>query len=92
MSRHLRQEIDTSEIQERIRSNARESMNEAQKEYYLREQLKAIKKELGDDDTEEIETMREKLKTLPVSNATKKEIMRQINRLEKTHLILSKPQ
>ncbi len=81
---HLKHEIDTSEIQERIRASARESMNEAQKEYYLREQLKAIKKELGDDDTEEIESMRSKLKALPVSETTKKEIIRQINRLEKT--------
>lgn len=81
---HLRHEIDTSEIQERIRASARESMNEAQKEYYLREQLKAIKKELGDDDTEEIESMRTKLKTMPLSESTKKEIVRQINRLEKT--------
>ncbi len=81
---HLRHEIDTSEIQERIRTSARESMNEAQKEYYLREQLKAIKKELGDDDTEEIEQMRIKIKTLPVAESTKKEIVRQINRLEKT--------
>ena len=81
---HLRHEIDTSEIQERIRASARESMNEAQKEYYLREQLKAIKKELGDDDSEEIELMRTKLETLPISDSTKKEIIRQINRLEKT--------
>jgi ATP-dependent Lon protease len=81
---HLRHEIDTSEIQERIRASARESMNEAQKEYYLREQLKAIKKELGDDDMEEIEAMRTKLTNLPVSESTKKEILRQINRLEKT--------
>jgi ATP-dependent Lon protease len=84
LANHLRHEIDTSEIQERIRANARESMNEAQKEYYLREQLKAIKKELGDDDAEEIELMREKLKTLPISDATRKEIARQLNRLEKT--------
>jgi len=84
LANQLRHEIDTSEIQERIRTRARESMNEAQKEYYLREQLKAIKKELGEDDVEEIESMRTKLKELPVSESTKKEILRQINRLEKT--------
>lgn len=84
LASHLRYEIDTSEIQERIRTHAREAMNEAQKEYYLREQLKAIKKELGDDDGEEIDSMREKLKAMPVSESTKKEILRQINRLEKT--------
>jgi ATP-dependent Lon protease len=59
-------------------------MNEAQKEYYLREQLKAIKRELGDDESEEIDMMREKLNSLPMPEATRKEIARQLNRLERT--------
>ncbi len=80
----LNSEIEVAEIQEKIRSNARESMNKSQKEFYLREQLKAIKQELGEDDLEEIDSMREKLKTLDVPEITKKEIGRQINRLERT--------
>ncbi|HEV2917323.1 MAG TPA: endopeptidase La [Candidatus Babeliales bacterium] len=84
LCRHLRQEIDATEIQEKIRASARESMNEAQKEYYLREQLKAIKRELGDDEAEEMEAMREKLQILPLPDATRKEISRQISRLERT--------
>ena len=44
-------------MQEKIRNNARDSMNKAQKEFYLREQLRAIKKELGEDDLEEIDWM-----------------------------------
>jgi ATP-dependent Lon protease len=84
LCRYLRQEIDATEVQEKIRASARESMNEAQKEYYLREQLKAIKRELGDDDSEEIDAMHEKLKLLTMSDATRKEISRQISRLERT--------
>lgn len=84
LHQHLYKEIEVAEIQERIRNNARESMNKSQKEFYLREQLKAIKKELGEDDTEEIDQMREQLEHLPVSEETKKEIERQVNRLEKT--------
>lgn len=81
--RELSRELEVSEVQEKIRNQARESMNQSQKEYYLREQLKAIKKELGDDDTEEIESMREKLKALPIAEDVIAEITRQINRLEK---------
>ena len=81
---HLTKEIEVTETQERIRNKARDSMNKAQKEFYLREQLKAIKQELGEDDVEELESMREKLLLLDVSDEIKAEINRQINRLEKT--------
>lgn len=79
----LAREIEVSEVQERVRNHARDSMNKSQKEYYLREQLKAIKKELGDDDHQEIEQMRQKLEKLKLSEDTHKEIERQLNRLEK---------
>ena len=81
---YLYQEVEVAEIQEKIRSNAREAMNRAQKEYYLREQLKAIKQELGEDDLEEIELMHEKLDALPVTTEVKEEVKRQIHRLERT--------
>lgn len=81
---HLHKEIEVAEMQERIRNNARESMNKSQKEFYLREQLKAIKKELGEDDVEEIEEMRTKLEVMNIPEETRKEIVRQISRLEKT--------
>ncbi len=81
---YLQKEIEIAEVQEKVRSNARESMNQSQKEFYLREQLKAIKKELGDDDGEEIDQMREKLEVLNASDEIKEEINRHINRLEKT--------
>jgi len=81
---HLNQEIEVAEIQEKIRSNARDAMNRAQKEYYLREQMRAIKQELGEDDLEEIEEMYEKLEALPVADEIKEEIKRQISRLERT--------
>jgi len=82
--KHLYKEVEVAEIQERIKNHARESMNQSQKEFYLREQLRAIKKELGEDDAEEIELMREQLEQLNLKEETKKEIVRQINRLERT--------
>ncbi|MCF7900010.1 endopeptidase La [Candidatus Babeliales bacterium] len=80
----LNKEVEVAETQERIRSRARDSMNKAQKEFYLREQLKAIKHELGEDDLEEIEKMRDKLLELKLSEEVNSEVLRQINRLEKT--------
>ncbi|MGA9530786.1 MAG: endopeptidase La [Candidatus Babeliales bacterium] len=81
---HLYREIKESELQEKIKNDARESMNKSQKEYYLREQLRAIKKELGEDDDNDVQDMLDKLATLPIEEDTKAEIRRQINRLDKT--------
>lgn len=80
----MAKEIEVAQMQEKIRARARESMNDSQKEYYLREQLKAIKKELGDDDAEDIEQMYAKLEQLQASEEIKKEVRRQISRLERT--------
>jgi len=80
----LNKEVEVNQMQEKIKNNARESINNSQKEFYLREQLKAIKKELGEDNIKEIDDLREKLATLPVSDETKKEIGRQVTRLEHT--------
>lgn len=80
----LANELEAAEIQEKIRNNARESMNKSQKEFYLREQLRAIKQELGEDDAEDIEEMRQKFAQLDANDEVKGEIKRQINRLERT--------
>ncbi|NBP01619.1 MAG: endopeptidase La [Proteobacteria bacterium] len=80
----LNKEVEVAETQERIRSRARDSMNKAQKEFYLREQLKAIKVELGEDDVEEIDKMRKKLDELKLEPEIHEEIKRQISRLDKT--------
>lgn len=80
---YLSKEIELAEMQEKIRNNARDSMNKSQKEYYLREQLRAIKKELGDDDPEEIDALYVKLEALTTTQEVKSEIKRQIKRLEK---------
>lgn len=80
----LSRELEVAEVQERIKNRARESMNKSQKEFYLREQMKAIKKELGEDDLEELEAMRGKLAQLDLPKEAYTEVMRQINRLERT--------
>ena len=82
--RYLAKEMEVADMQEKIRNNARDSMNKAQKEFYLREQMRAIKKELGEDDLEEIDAMRTKLEKLAAPEEVKVEVRRHVNRLEKT--------
>ena len=80
----LAKEMEMADMQEKIRNSARDSMNKAQKEFYLREQMRAIKKELGEDDLEELDVMRERLEKLAAPEEVKTEVRRHINRLEKT--------
>jgi ATP-dependent Lon protease len=84
ISQFLFQEYEIAEVQEQIKNNARESMNKSQKEFYLREQLRAIKKELGEDELEDVDKMREAASKLALSEEALTEVNRQINRLERT--------
>ena len=81
---HLTKEFEVNEMQENIKSRARESMNRSQKEFYLREQLRAIKKELGEDDSDEVDRMRSTIAELPLPEEVRTEVNRAVNRLEKT--------
>ncbi|MBT3455469.1 endopeptidase La [bacterium] len=79
----LHKELEVAEVQEQIKNRARESINKSQKEYYLREQLKAIKKELGEDDIEDIEKFKEQIAQLSLPEDAHMEVSRQLRRLEK---------
>lgn len=76
-------ELEINNVQEAIRSNTRDSINKSQREYYLREQLKAIQKELGEDSDNELEEMKNKIHALPMSDEARLEAQKQLKRLEK---------
>lgn len=80
----LEQEVEMSGVQEKINSTTRESINRSQKEYFLREQMKAIQKELGDEGESEIANLTRKLHDLPMSEEARSETLKQIKRLNKT--------
>jgi ATP-dependent Lon protease len=84
LSIHLSKEAELSDVQEHIKSQARDSMNQSQKEFYLREQLKVIKRELGEEDSDDVEQFRSKLAQFELPAEARNEVQRQINRLEKT--------
>ncbi len=79
----LSQEISIVQVQERIRNSTRESINKSQHEYYLREQLKAIKKELGEDLVDEIENLKKQLTEKNIPEKIHLEIDKQIDKLER---------
>jgi ATP-dependent Lon protease len=82
---HIQRQIEVSDAQEDIKSAVQEEIGERQREMYLREQLKAIRRELGDsDDDKEIEELREKLGKLQLPEAAQKEVERELARLERT--------
>ena len=83
-SQYLNNELETTKIEEQIRTDTREQINKSQREYYLREQLRAIQKELGEESDSELETFKNKIDELKMSEEAKTEALRQIRRLERT--------
>ena len=82
---HVQRQIGMLEAQEEIKSQVQEELGERQREMYLREQMKAIQKELGDDDqSREIEELREKLNKLELPKQARIEVERELGRLERS--------
>ena len=81
----LAKEADVLELGSKIQSEVQSEVNKTQREYYLREQLKAIQKELGDSDdrTQEIETLRGKIEAAGMTEEAQKEALRELDRLAK---------
>ncbi len=80
----LTSEMEISKIQENIQNNTRESINKSQREYFLKEQLKSIQKELGDEIESDIEKMKKQISELKMTTEAKEEATRQLRRLERT--------
>ncbi|MCK9374996.1 MAG: endopeptidase La [Syntrophobacterales bacterium] len=83
----LRKELEVSAIQAKIQNQAREEMDRTQREYFLREQLRAIKKELGDMDetSKEMEEYRLKISRARMPKHAEEESVKQLSRLEQMH-------
>jgi ATP-dependent Lon protease len=82
---HVQRQISLLEAQDEIKSQVQEELGERQREMFLREQMKAIQKELGDDDqTKEIEELREKLNKLELPKEARTEVERELGRLERS--------
>jgi ATP-dependent Lon protease len=85
LNRVLIKEIEVLELGSKIQSQVQSEVGKNQREYFLREQLKAIQKELGegDDQTKDVEELKEKLEAAGLPEAVMKEAMRELDRLSK---------
>jgi len=81
---HVQRQVGLLEAQEDIKSQVQEELGERQREMYLREQMKAIQKELGDDDqSKEMTELRDKLSKLDLPKEARAEVERELGRLER---------
>ena len=83
----LNKEIDILTVQQEINSQARSDIDRSQREYFLRQQLKAIQGELGEGNelSEELETYRKKILEAKMPESAEEEALRQLKKLERMH-------
>ena len=83
---HAQRQIGVLDAQEQIKSQVQEELGERQREMFLREQMKAIRKELGEEDEgSEVEELRKRFADLGLPEAAKKEVDRELERLERAN-------
>src|ERR1041384_1970159 len=81
---HVQRQIAVLDAQEDIKSQVQEELGERQREMLLREQMKAIRKELGEEeDAEEADDLKKRLDALDLPEAARKEVDRELGRLER---------
>jgi ATP-dependent Lon protease len=83
----LGKEVQVLTMQAKIQSQAKEEITKTQREYFLREQMRAIRSELGevDERTDEIKTLQQKIKKAKMPKEIEKEARRELERLEQMH-------
>lgn len=83
----LSAELEVLQMQQKIRNQAKDEMSKSQREYFLREQMRAIKNELGEQDSkaEEMDELREKIIKSQMPPAVEIEALKQLARLERMH-------
>ncbi len=85
LMQHLNREVEVLELGKKIQGKARDQMQKAEREYLLRQQLSAIRKELGEESDEgsEIKSLREKIEEAKMTPEAEKESKRELARMEK---------
>ena len=85
MLAHMTHELEVLELGRKIQTRAEEQVGRAQREYFLREQLKAIRRELGELDSEsgDLEELRERIEAAQLPSEARKEAERELTRLER---------
>ena len=79
---HLRQEVRIADIRSKIQQDARDGAEKAQRDYMLREQMKAIRKELGDEDGDGPDSLRDKIEAAGMPPKVLERALSELKRLE----------
>ena len=87
VTRMINRELEVLQLGQKIQSQVKQDMDKAQRDFYLRQQLKAIKQELGekDDDTTALDEYRTKIEEKELPEDAKKEAERELERLARMH-------
>ena len=87
VSELLTKELEVSTVQAKIQNDAKEEMSKSQREYFLREQLHALQKELGDTDdrSQEVDELEKKIKKTKMPKKIRKEANKQLSRMDMMH-------
>src|SRR5271154_4644817 len=85
INKHLATELEVQQLRNKIQSEVQDQVQQSQRDYYLREQLKAIQKELGemDEGQKDIEELRQKIENAGMPEDTKKDAVKELNRLSR---------
>ncbi len=85
VNKHLAKELEVQQLRNKIQTEVQDSVQQSQRDYYLREQMKAIQKELGDlDDTQkDIAELKEKIENAGMPEETKKDALKELGRLSR---------
>jgi ATP-dependent Lon protease len=83
INQHLAKELEVQQLRNKIQSEVQDRVQQTQREYYLREQMKAIQKELGEQDegVRDTEELRQKIESAGMPDEVKKEALKELGRL-----------
>jgi ATP-dependent Lon protease len=83
INQHLAKELEVQQLRNKIQSEVQDRVQQTQREYYLREQMKAIQKELGEQDEtqRDVEELKQKIESAGMPEDVKKEALKELNRL-----------
>src|SRR4051794_8200620 len=85
INHHLARELEVQQLRNKIQSEVQDKVQQTQREYYLREQMKAIQKELGEQDegARDTEELKQKIDQAGMPDEVKKDAMKELNRLSR---------
>ena len=79
----LSRETELAHIEKQVQSRLKKQIDKNQKDYYLREQIKAIQEELGDKDATDVEDLRRRLDETPLNDEAREKVKRELDRLSR---------